>query len=107
MKRFGGWEPATVYEHDAAGRLIRSVPETEWDAEQQGWMLALGLYRAGRCPVCGGDIEECGPASRGTWEVPPPRRCYRADAIALAQDDRKRTPRPHALMWKVRKKPPT
>jgi len=83
---------------------VASTPETEWDAEQRGWVLALADYRAGRCPLCGGDIEECGPKSRGQWKVPDPRRCHRTDALILAQESRKKTVRPQALLWRVMNK---
>jgi hypothetical protein len=81
---------------------VSSTPETEWDAEQQAWAVALGVYRTGLCPVCGGDLEECGQA--GVWEVPAPRRCHRTDALMLAQEARTNTSRPGALMWRVQKK---
>ena len=72
LKRFGGWEPVTVteYEYDAGGRLVRSwsQPESEWDDQQQAWMLALVQHRAELCPCgCGqrwADVtspEETGP----------------------------------------------
>lgn len=93
----------TTYEYDDADRLVRSVPESEWDDQQRGWMLALEIYRATRCPLCGGPIEDCGPKSSGRWTVPPPRRCYRTDALSLAQDASNR-PRPEALLWRVEKR---
>ena len=46
MKRFTGWEPATVYEYDDAGRLVASQPEVEWDDTERAWMLALEEYRS-------------------------------------------------------------
>lgn len=82
--------------------MVASIPETEWDAEQRAWLLALAIYRASRCPHCGGDITECGPESASKWKVPPPRRCYRTDALAIAQESSNR-PRPHALLWRVEK----
>ena len=66
-------------------------------------MLALALYRADRCPHCGGDIEECGPTSASKWTVPPPRRCYRTDALLMAQEGGHR-PRPDALLWRVERR---
>lgn len=84
--------------------MVASTPETEWDADQQGWMVALAVYRAGRCPLCGGDIEECGSKSRGTWEVPLPRRCWRTDALIAAQEARTKTEHPQALLWRVVKR---
>lgn len=66
-------------------------------------MLALAVWRASRCPSCGGPIGECGPESDGRWKVPPPRRCYRTDALSIAQESSKR-PRPEALMWRVERR---
>lgn len=54
-----GWEPRTVYTYDAGGRLVSSQPEVEWDEDERAWMLALGAYRSGLCPVCGGPSDEC------------------------------------------------
>lgn len=102
MKRFEGWEPVTAYTYDG-DRLVSSVPEAEWDDEQQGWTLALALHRASRCPHCGGDIEECGPQSAGKWTVPVPRRCHRTDALLIAQEGSKRL-RPDALLWRVERR---
>lgn len=81
--------------------LTSSTPETEWDDQQRAWMLALAIHRAGLCPICGGPIDDCGPDTRGTWQVPPPRRCQRTDAVLLVQEDRKHTPRPAALMYRA------
>ena len=58
LKRFLGWEPRTVYEYEG-DRLAASTVEPEWDDDERGWMLALGLYRDMLCPVCGGPAEEC------------------------------------------------
>lgn len=103
-RRLDGWEPAetTTYDYDDAGRLVRSVTvrEPEWSEQDRAWMLALVGYRASLCPTCGGPIEECGPESEGRWQVPPPRRCYRMDVLAVEQKNSKR-PRPEALMWRV------
>lgn len=78
------------------------VRETEWDEEQQALMLALHLWRARLCPVCGGDPAECQDNSRqSSWSVPPPQRCHRQTtllkAAATYQDGN--TPHPGALMY--------
>lgn len=88
--------PQTRYEHDESGRLVSSTPEAEWDEEQQALMLALAVYRASRCEGCGGDLAET--TSHEQWNVPPPMRCHRCTAIAIAQDahDHKHL---HALRW--------
>lgn len=53
-----GWEPSTTYEHDDAGRLIRSTPEAEWNDHQLALMVALEEYEAGLCKRCGTALEE-------------------------------------------------
>lgn len=62
MRRFEGWEPSeeTVYVYDGGGRLVSSTTtrETEWDEQQQGWMLALAYWRAGLCRRCHGELEQ-------------------------------------------------
>lgn len=91
---------ATTYEY-ADGQLVRSVQEAAWTDRDRALILALTYYRNTRlCPACGGLKDECGPKSRGQWRVPPPRRCYRADRLLLAQEGSKRE-RPDALSWTV------
>lgn len=106
LKRFRGWEPTTVYEHDDAGRLVGSAPETEWDTLQRGWMLALAEYRASRCRRCGNNINET-TAKEGThqWRVRKVR-CFACDALEGAQQQASNKPedRPGArLMWVEKK----
>lgn len=93
--------PSTFYEHDDAGRLVRSWTEPEWDEKQTAWMLALSEYRASRCP-CG-----CGHAARDTLsseETGPTftakmsGRCRARDALLMAQGMFK-NPRPEAMLW--------
>jgi len=108
LRRFDGWEPVeeTVYEYDEQGRLVRSVTtrDSEWDDEQQGWMLALAVWRANRCPNCGRDIRECTDES-ADWHVPPPTRCHVTTALAIAQQQYYRdSPHPHALLWRVERR---
>lgn len=65
-----------------------TTTESEWDPHEQGWMLALAEWEAGRCPVCGGDPDECWAAeSERAYEVPLPIRCHRATAIAAARKE--------------------
>lgn len=82
--------------------------ESEWDEQQQAWMLALGEYRASRCPCgCGEPAretlsnEDSGPA----YHVPPPLRCRARDALSIAQASNK-NPRPEALLYRVAKGAP-
>lgn len=86
MKRFLGWEPVTKYAFDG-DRLVSSQPETEWDEEQQSWMLALQYYRSGLCPKCGSPVEEChAPENEGRYRVPPPERCHKTTALHVASE---------------------
>jgi len=85
---------------------VRSVTtrDSEWDDEQQGWMLALAVWRANRCPNCGRDIRECTDES-ADWHVPPPTRCHVTTALAIAQQQYYRdSPHPHALLWRVERR---
>jgi len=89
-KRFKGWEPATVYEYDDAGRMVSSRPEVEWDETEQAWMVALAAYRREEiCPLCGWPREVC-QAAETEWgvTVPAPTRCHITTAIRRAQEGR-------------------
>lgn len=99
--------PREVHTHvrDRRGRLVRTevTRETEWDEEQQSLMLALQLWRARLCPVCGGDPAECQDNSRqGVWSVPPPQRCHRQTALLRAAEPYRtgQTPYPDALTYR-------
>jgi hypothetical protein len=99
--------PAELHTHayDRRGRLVRTVVtrETEWDEEQQSLMLALQLWRARLCPVCGGDPAECQDNSRqGLWSVPPAQRCHRQTAMLRAAESYQtsQTSHPGALMYR-------
>lgn len=87
LKRFSGWEPATVYEYDDAGRLISSRPEVEWDDVEQGWMISLERYRREHiCPLCGGPKEVCqAPYGTFVYSAGVPIRCHVTTAIRQAQ----------------------
>lgn len=82
--------------------LISSRPECEWDEEQQGWMLALAMYRA--------ELHDCGhllsdttdPAAESAYTVGPPTRCHACTAIAIRQQDYKDARHPSALLWSAR-----
>jgi hypothetical protein len=75
--------------------------EPEWSDEDRGWSLALALYRATRCPHCGGDIADC----TRDWDdlvirTPPPKRCKVTDALIDAQKNHT-NPKPQALLWRA------
>lgn len=82
--------------------------ESPWDEQQRGWMLALDEYEATRCPLCGGDPDECsGDGSYGRWKAAGPRRCQKTHEVRVAQAARaKKVPdgvddHPEALLWRV------
>lgn len=103
-KRFLGWEPATIYEHDGAGRLVSSRPEVEWDETERAWMLALETWKSERlCPLCGQPREVCqAPETEFALEVPLPTRCHVTTAVRRAQEARAKHPGEHddALLWR-------
>lgn len=110
-KRFQGWEPRTVYEYDADGRLIASRPEVEWDETERDWMLALDAWEASEvCPLCGWPREICqARETENLLEVPLPIRCHVTTAIKRAQESRGAaggTKHDDALVWGARLKRP-
>lgn len=61
----------TEYEHDADGRLVRSV--TTWDPQvdddDRAWLGAWLEHEAGKCPGCGHPKDEAwDPANARTYE---------------------------------------
>jgi len=113
LREFDGWTPQaeTVHEHDDQGRLIRSATITEpaWDELQRGWMLALRIWESRRCPVCGGNPDDCQSPDadrnnpHATWIYQPdlPVECHVGTAarIGAAKPDERR-----ALIPQVRKR---
>jgi hypothetical protein len=80
------------------------VPESEWNDEQQGWMLALAEYRAMRCAGCGQDVRESMSHERDGIDYQTSKlRCRACDVLAVARDayDGKR---PEAVHWYVKRK---
>ncbi len=102
LKRFEGWTPVTRYEYDDAGRLISSTTESEWDEEQQSWMLALTEYRDSLCPCgCGHQVRDTTADETSVeFRVLPPARCLARDALSMAQQAHNRE-RPEALIWRT------
>lgn len=109
VKRFDGWEPVEVteYRYDDAGRLTESVTEreSEWDAAERAWMLALASYQAQVHEQCGTYLPDAiRPEDDGAFRAELPTRCHictaRLAAIA-AHVDGSHAPHPEALLWPV------
>lgn len=101
LKRFQGWEPRTFYTHED-GVLVSSIPETEWDASERGWMLALVEYRKGLCQQCGGLLKETtDPKNEDGYKHLPPVCCERCKEFERARRDYEEDPFPYTLMHRV------
>jgi hypothetical protein len=106
LRRFEGWEPTTFYDHDDSGRLVSSTPEVEWDDAEQGWMLALGLYRSTRCTRCSGDLlVTTDSENEDRFHHQLAVECYRCQAFDRSQEANKEHPYPLSLMHQVPHKP--
>lgn len=105
LRRFEGWEPATTYEYED-GRLVRSVPESEWSPLEAGWMVALAEIELRTCDGCGGDLHETLSTEAEDWAVEPPIRCAKCTRLAMQQDEYAKDKHPHmqALRWLARRR---
>lgn len=89
LKRFTGWEPVTVVQHeyDDDGRLARSMHtvEAEWDDEQRAWMRAFTQLAADTCSGCGGLLSDVlNPDVE--WVADHPLRCHKCEALEIRRD---------------------
>lgn len=110
-KRLLGWEPATVYEYDDAGRMVSSRPEVEWDETERAWMIALAEWESTEvCPMCGWPKDVCQARdTENNLTVPPPTRCHVVTAIRRAQEARPSSgtsKHDDALIWAAQVKNP-
>lgn len=106
LRRLEGWEPTTRYVHDAAGRLVSSAPEPEWDDLEQGWMVALAAWRDMRCKGCGGDLAvTTDPANEGRFQPALPVQCFRCEAFSRSHQAYADEPHPHTLLHLVPQTP--
>lgn len=65
-------------------------------------MVALSLWEANRCPLCGGNREECwAPENFERFEVPPPTRCHRTTALQRERRSYADQPDSAALMFRA------
>jgi hypothetical protein len=85
--------------------VVASRPETEWDATQRGWMLALAEHRSGRCKGCGHKLDETTgrKGARQRWQIRKARcwACHDLEGVRLQHlKNDKPDDRPGArLMW--------
>lgn len=104
LKRFDGWEPTTSYTYDEEGRLVSSVPEVEWDEQEQAWMLALTERESLCCNGCGGWLPETTDLANDDRYVPPkPVRCHSCSALAIGRKMRGDKENPQVQRWPVPK----
>lgn len=90
----------TRYEYDDAGRLVASQPEPEWDDAEQTAILALQVYKASLCPLCGGPISVCtAPENELKFKGGLPIRCHATTARAIAMEPYRDQPNSQALMF--------
>lgn len=99
-------ETRTEYERDADGNIVASVSvtESEWDEQEQAWMLALAAWRMSRCPGCGGNLAETtDPANEEQYRTET-SRCHRctAQAITAAQFQVPEVTAPQAILYTTR-----
>lgn len=105
-------------EHDRPKKWV-TTRESEWDEQEQAWMLALAVYEAGLCHRCQGELDETASAALdpnnrdGThiYKPRPPTRCHRCTALmdsdktyhAVDKEGHYITPHPQALIHHVEK----
>lgn len=81
-----GWEPATTYLYDEAGRLISSQLEVEWDDTERDWMLALQHHRTEvTCHLCGLPKSVCRDYETDGHVLVEFERCHVSAALARKQ----------------------
>ena len=78
------------------------MDESEWDADERAWMLALGEYRDGLCRTCGGTLDETTDAlNEDRYHRLDPVRCYRCLEYARADAAYKEDQYPLTLIHRV------
>lgn len=101
LRRFDGWEPVTSYAYDDNGRIVSSAPETEWDEEQQAYMLALAHHRKLTCQSCGGWLPDTTEAEAEDAYVAELERCHSCVALDIGVTQARTMPHPSALRLQV------
>lgn len=114
LKRFRGWEPVTTvrYTWDRDNQSegpdgYTSTVEPEWDEVEQGWMLALALWREHRCPNCGGDLDvTANPDNEDRFRPMLPLQCFRCVAFGQSHKAYSNSPHVSSLIHLVPQRPP-
>lgn len=79
--------------------------ETEWDDQEQGWMLALARFRADCCSQCGAQLEETtDPKNEDRYEHLNPLQCHRCVGLSRARAAYEDQPHPQSFLHLVRLK---
>jgi hypothetical protein len=85
--------------------MTTTMVEPEWDSQTRSAVLALDVYEAGLCPLCGRPSHIC-QAQDALFTADLPVRCHATTALLTAQDkadyDHER-----ALLWSTREGPAT
>jgi hypothetical protein len=113
LKRFRGWEPTTTVRHTWDRDNLSEQPdgytstvEPEWDEVEQAWMIALNIWRANRCPGCGGDLSvTTKPENEERFQPELPLECFRCVAYARSHEAYEKYPRPQAFVHQVPARP--
>lgn len=93
--------------YDDTGRLVRSVTTREplFTDLDRAELLALGVYRAGLCPLCGRPIsvctshEEFGPEFRAEYTMCRATAAQLEIQRAITDNGKKQNPNAAAYLW--------
>jgi hypothetical protein len=85
---------------------VASVPDAEWDEQEQAWMLALKQYRDSRCPHCGGDLAvTTDPKNEDSFRHELPLQCFRCVGFARGREAYRDEPHADTLLHLVQQRP--
>lgn len=73
----------TFYQYDDQGRLVRSIQQPEWTAEDRALMLARAMYLRTLCPgICGQPKELAwSPHNEGWYEAGEEHVCHACTSL--------------------------
>jgi hypothetical protein len=107
LSRFLGRMPATRHEYDVAGRLVRSIREPEWTADDRDAAMALLAYEADLCPGCRQPLAETTLAgNEERYVASVAARCHRCTAVAIVSEQVQDRPHASALLIGVELRKP-